>query len=98
MYLFLLELGPVLLVVDQEASGGLRIAHLECVVWFVEDCMWYGKYWRWKEVQRRSPIEIKIKVSASPRRDTWEGAPAPSPSVVTSWMVKAVIDALSMAE
>jgi hypothetical protein len=31
-YLFLLELGPILLVIDQEASGGLGVTHLDYAV------------------------------------------------------------------
>jgi hypothetical protein len=29
-YVFLFEFGPFLLIVDQEASGGLRVTHCEC--------------------------------------------------------------------
>ena len=42
-YLLLLELGPVLLVIDHEASGGLGVWHLECVVLSWSWCVGYGE-------------------------------------------------------
>jgi Na+-translocating ferredoxin:NAD+ oxidoreductase RnfE subunit len=59
-YILLLELGPVLLVVDHEASSGLGVTHLECVV-LVCCRVKVVSEWRrrWKEVQVKPNIEIK---------------------------------------
>ena len=61
--LLLLELGPFLLVVDQEASSGLGVTHLDyCAIGVMKGIVPFEAKIDEKKIKTKSPSKIKSKV------------------------------------